>query len=132
MIDHVNAYALTVRDVKKCAEFYRDKLGFRLQELQDGFAYLKFGDTPGAGLALVSAQGLALEIPPELVRPAERRVQRNYFAVFLDDADRVYEELTRKGVHFVQPPATRSNGQRFAFFQDPEGNLWEISHFPKE
>jgi catechol 2,3-dioxygenase-like lactoylglutathione lyase family enzyme len=132
MIDHVNAYALTVRDVKKCAEFYRDKLGFRLQELQDGFAYLKFGDTPGAGLALVSAQGLALEIPPELVRPAERLVQRNYFAVFLDDADRVYEELTRKGVHFVQPPATRSNGQRFAFFQDPEGNLWEISHFPKE
>ncbi|MGA8303428.1 MAG: VOC family protein [Thermoplasmata archaeon] len=49
MFDHVNACALTVRDVKKCAEFYRDKLGLKLRELQDGFAYLTFGDKGGRG-----------------------------------------------------------------------------------
>ena len=38
MLDHVNAYALTVRDVRKCAEFYRDKIGLKLMELQDEFA----------------------------------------------------------------------------------------------
>jgi catechol 2,3-dioxygenase-like lactoylglutathione lyase family enzyme len=132
MIDHVNAYALTVRDVRKCAEFYRDKIGLKVMELQDEFAYLKFGDQPGAGVALVSAEGLAREIPKERVRPGEKLLQRNYFAVFLDDADRAYEELRQRGVQFLQPPATRSNGQRYAFFEDPEGNLWEISHFPKE
>jgi lactoylglutathione lyase len=132
MIDHMNAYALTVRDVKKCAEFYRDKLGLTLRELQDEFAYLTFGDKGGPGVALVSARGLAKEIPPERVRPEENLLQRNYFAVFLGDADRAYEELRQKGVKFLQPPATRSNGQRYAFFEDPEGNLWEISHFPKE
>ena len=132
MIDHLNAYALTVRDVKECAEFYRDKLGLRLQELSDEFAYLKFGEGGGPGLALVSAAGLAQEIPTERVRPEAPLLQRNYFAVFMEDADRAYEELRQKGVRFVQPPATRSNGQRFAFFEDPEGNLWEISHFPKE
>ncbi len=132
MIDHVNAYALTVRDVRKCAEFYRDKLGFNLRELQDEFAYLTIGEKGGPGVALVSADGLAREIPKERVRPGENVLHRNYFAVFLDDADRAYEELSRKGVRFVQPPATRSDGQRYAFFEDPEGNLWEVSHFPKK
>jgi lactoylglutathione lyase len=131
MIDHVNALALTVRDVRACAEFYRDKIGLSLQEISDSFAYLTF-DKKGPGLALVSAKGLAEEIPSHLVRPAESLTQRNYFAVFLEDADRAYEDLRAKGVRFVQPPTTRPDGQRFAFFADPEGNLWEISHFPKE
>jgi len=132
VIDHLNAYALTVRDVKGCAEFYRDKLGLKLEELSDDFAYLKFSGATGPGLALVSADGLAREIPKDRVRPGTNLTQRNYFAVFLDDTDRAYEELCQSGVRFVQPPATRSDGQRFAFFEDPEGNLWEISHFPKE
>jgi catechol 2,3-dioxygenase-like lactoylglutathione lyase family enzyme len=131
MFDHVNAYALTVRDVRKCAEFYRDTLGLKQQELQDGFAYLTFGDAKGPGVALVSAEGLAREIPRDRVRPGEVIPGRNYFAIFLNDCDRTYEELRGKGVRFLQPPATRPGGQRFAFFEDPEGNLWEISHFAK-
>jgi lactoylglutathione lyase len=131
MIDHLNAYALTVRDVKQCADFYRDKVGLHLKELSDGFAYLTFRDGGGPGVALVSAAGLAQEIPRERVRPEASLLQRNYFAVFLEDADRAYEELRQKGVRFLQPPASRSDGQRYAFFEDPEGNLWEISHFPK-
>ena len=47
VLDHVNAYALTVRDVKRCAEFYRDKLGLKLQEMSDDFAYPTF-DKKGA------------------------------------------------------------------------------------
>jgi catechol 2,3-dioxygenase-like lactoylglutathione lyase family enzyme len=131
-IDHVNAYALTVRDVVKCAEFYRDKLGFTVQELGPEFAYLTFAEKGRPGLALVSAEGLAREIPPGRLHPSETMPGRNYFAVFLEDADRTYEQLRAKGVHFLQPPATRSDGQRYAFFEDPEGNLWEISHFPKK
>lgn len=132
MLDHVNAYALIVRDVKKCAEFYRDKLGFKLQELQDDFAYLKIGEKGVPGVALVSVKGLAGELSEEKVRPRKDANYSSYFAIFLDDADREYEELRRKGVHFVKPPTTRPGGQRYAFFEDPEGNLWEISHFPKE
>jgi len=57
---------------------------------------------------------------------------RNYFAVFVDDTDRLYQELRGKGVRFVTSPTSRPNGQRYAFFEDPEGNLWEISHLPKK
>lgn len=65
MIDHLNAFALAVRDVKKCAEFYRDKLGFQLEVLESDFAYLTFGEKPGPGLALVSFDGFANEIVKE-------------------------------------------------------------------
>jgi len=57
---------------------------------------------------------------------------RHYFAVFVEDTDRLYDELRGKGVRFVTLPTSRPNGQRYAFFEDPEGNLWGISHFPKK
>jgi len=132
MFDHVNAYALAVRDVKGCAEFYRDKLGFKLQILESSFAYLTWGPKGTAGLALVGAQGYTDELADKTKLPAFGGLSRSYFAVFLEDADREFEELQSKGVHFVTPPTTRPSGQRYAFFEDPEGNVWEISHFPKE
>jgi catechol 2,3-dioxygenase-like lactoylglutathione lyase family enzyme len=132
MIDHVNAIALTVRDVKKCAEFYRDKVGFKVQMMNDAEAYLSMGQKGAPILAIIGASGLAKELPPERIRPNELPLQRNYIAVFLEDADREYATLREKGVEFVQAPASRPNGQRYAFFEDPEGNLWEISHFPKQ
>ncbi len=132
MIDHVNAFALTVRDVRKCAEFYRDKVGLTVQMMNDNEAYLKFAQKGAPVLAIIGAGGLAKELPPERIRPDQSPLVRNYFAVFLDDADKEYETLRSQGVKFLQPPATRPNGQRFAFFEDPEGNLWEISHFPKK
>ena len=132
MIDHLNASALIVRDVRACAEFYREKLGFKQIELQDDFAYLTYGPKGSSGLALVSITGITPELGDKTRAPAMDGLSRSYFAVFLEDADRTYEELRDRGVHFVTPPTSRPNGQRFAFFEDPEGNLWEISHFPKE
>jgi lactoylglutathione lyase len=132
MIDHVNAIALTVRDVRACAEFYRDKLGMKVHGISDDDAYLSFAQKGAPVIAIIGASGLAKELPADRIRPNDSPLQRNYIAVFVEDADREYEALRAKGVTFVQPPATRPNGQRYAFFEDPAGNLWEISHFPKK
>ena len=132
MINHVNAVALAVRDVKKCAEFYRDKIGFKLEVLEDDFAYLAIGAKGLPGIALVSLDGFAAEISEKHARPREKVAPRNYFAVFVDDTDRLYKESSGKGVSFPTPPTTRPSGQQYAFFEDPEDNLWEISHFPKK
>lgn len=128
----MNAYALIVREVRRCAEFYRDTLGFKVMELTDVFAYLTFGPKGSAGLALVTERGIRPELADRTRPLAMGGLSRGYFAIFLEDADRTYETLRAKGVDFVTPPSTRPNGQRFAFFADPEGNLWEISHFPPE
>ena len=70
MIDHANAVALVVHDVRKCAEFYRDKLGFSQHELSDDFAYFAFGPKGSAGLALVSLSGIAPELADKARAPA--------------------------------------------------------------
>ena len=132
MIDHVNAFALPVRDLEKCVSFYRDKLGFQLKNKEEDFAYLVFGSQPGPGLALMSVESAAKLVSEAQIRPREDTIHRNYFAVFLEDVDKEYEELKAKGVHFVKPPTTFPWGQRIAYFEDPEGNLWEISHFLKK
>jgi len=132
MIDHVNAYALSVRDLEKCVSFYRDKLGLTLKDKENDFAYLVFGSKGGPGVALVSIESAAKLISQAQIRPKEHTIHRNYFAVFVEDVDKEYEDLKAKGVHFVKSPTTQPWGQRIAFFEDPEGNLWEISHFLKK
>lgn len=132
MIDHLNAYVLIVKDLPKCLAFYRDQIGFKVDYLDDNFGYLVFGPKGSPGLGLVTATGIAPELTDARQAVAMGGWSRSYHAVFLDDADRVHDELRAKGVHIVTPPTTRPNGQRFFFFADPEGNLWEISHFPKK
>lgn len=133
MIDHINAFALVVDDVRKCAEFYREKLGFKEMELSDDFAYFKFSDAPGPGLALVSRTGFRDDLKGNPEADEISRMPRgHYFASFLKNADAEYGSLREKGVDFITAPEERPNGQRYAFFRDPEGNVWEISHFPDE
>ena len=132
MIDHLNAYVLVVRDLDKCLAFYRDTLGFNLKNKEEGFAYLTFSSQGGPGLALSTVEGAVKLISESQVRSREKAIHRSYFAVFLDDVDKEYEELRQKGVHFIKPPTTFPWGQRIAYFEDPEGNLWEISHFIKK
>lgn len=133
MIDHVNAVVLPVRDVEKCTSFYRDILGFKLNHKDDESAFLSVdGKKGGLVLGLIAMDNVAQLISEEQVRPREETIHRTYYAVFVDDADREYEELKGKGVHFVKPPTTQPWGQRIAYFEDPEGNLWEISHILKK
>jgi len=133
MIDHVNAVVLPVRDVEKCTSFYRDKLGFKLNNKDAESAFFSIhGKRGGLVLGLISVNEVAKLISEKQVRPKEDAIHRTYYAVFVDDVDREYEELKAKGVDFIKPPTTQPWGQRIAYFEDPEGNLWEISHFPKK
>lgn len=132
MIDHLNAYVIPVRDLEKCVSFYRDKLGLTLQVKEAEFAYLVFAKQDRPGVALSTMDNMVNLISEAQVRPKEETIHRTFFAVFVDDVDKEYDELVAKGVHFVKPPVTHPWGQRIAYFEDPEGNLWEISHFLKK
>ena len=132
MIDHFNAYVLPVRNLENSIAFYRDKLGLNLKNKEDDFAYLVFDKMGGPGVGLLKIESAAKNITEAQVRPNEETIHRTYFAVFVQDVDEEYKELESKGVHFVKPPTTYPWGQRIAYFEDPEGNLWEISHFIKK
>ncbi len=132
MIDHFNAFAIPVRDLEECVAFYRDKVGLKLKNKEDDIAYFVFDKQDRPGVALVTMSSAVNLISEEQVRPKEETIHRTYFAVFLDDVDKEYEELKSRGVRFVKPPVSYPWGQRIAYFEDPEGNLWEISTFLKK
>lgn len=131
MIDHVNALVVPVRDVQKCAEFYRDKIGFTLDQLETEEAYLTIGPRGGLVLALLSYGHLSNMVGEERIRPGEDSIKRTFPVVFVEDVDQSYAELTQKGVLFVDPPVTQADGWRTAHFEDPEGNLWQIAQRPR-
>jgi lactoylglutathione lyase len=132
MIDHFNAYAIPVRDLEKCVAFYRDKVGLKLQHREDTIAYFVFEKQDRPGVALVTMDNVVDLITEAQVRPKEETIHRTYFAVFVDDVDKEYDDLRSKDVHFIKAPTTHPWGQRIAYFEDPEGNLWEISTFLKK
>ena len=133
MIDHINAYVLSVRDLDKCIAFYRDKLGFKLKDKTNEFAYMIFGSGgPGVGLLSVGSAIKMISSGTNSHSASNRAANWNYFAVFVEDVDKEYEDLNAKGVHFLKKPTTHEWGQRIAYFEDPEGNVWEISHFLKK
>ncbi len=130
MIDRINAIVLVVRDVEKCALFYRDKLGFNLDQLERDEAYLTIGSGGGVVLALKSLDLAAEQISPEWIKPRRESINRNHCVVFVNDVDAEYSDLSRKGVRFVDPPRTLPDGWRTAHFEDPDGNLWELAQRP--
>lgn len=129
MIDKISAHLIMVRDFDKSFKFYQDTLEFKTVTNEKGFAAFKVGDST---LAVLDISMAADMISEEAIQPAKEFIPRSLFAVFMEDCDAEYERLTAKGVHFIKPPVTQPWGQRTAYFTDPDGNIWEISHFSKE
>ena len=130
MIDHINAIGFAVRDVEKCALFYRDKLGFSLDQLEQDEAYLTMGSSSGIVLALKSVNLIAEQISQDRIRPQQESIKTNHCVVFVTDLDTEYNDLLRKGVSFINPPKSQEGGWQTAHFEDPDGNLWEIAQRP--
>jgi lactoylglutathione lyase len=129
MIDKISAHLIMVRDFDKSFKFYHDVLEFTPVTNEKGFAAFKVGEST---LAVLDISMAADMISEEAIQPAKEFIPRSLFAVFMDDCDAEYERLKARGVHFIKPPVTQPWGQRTAYFTDPDGNIWEISHFPKE
>ena len=116
---------MTCRNLERSIDFYRDKLGFQLRRSAEGFAdfvsekvtlalweighiaqhvgYQDPGDTDGIHKVMV-----AMEVPGT------------------KDVDRLFEDLSEKGVTFSAHPKAYPWNAYCCYFQDPDGNLWEI------
>lgn len=125
MISKIHATLLMVKDFDKSLHFYRDILEFEPSTVEEGFAAFHIG------LAILDMTKAVEMISAEAIQPTQNFIPRSLFAVFMDDCDAEYERLKARGVQFIKPPVTQPWGQRTGYFTDPDGNIWEISHFPK-
>lgn len=135
-ITNVSLTTVYVADQDKAKDFYVEKLGF--VETAD----VTMGDEGFRWVTVAHPDHRELEVtlmipgPPldENLADALRRSIANGTAGGLglrtDNCQKTFEELTAKGVEFVQPPADRPYGVE-AIIRDDSGN-WLVIVEPKE
>ncbi len=112
MLSQIGQIGLTIDDLPRAVEFYRDTLGLRL--LFQAPPNLAFFDCAGVRLMLAPVE-----------KPGEKFSSVVYFRV--DDIRAAHETLAARGVPFESAPhliARMPDHELWmAFFRDPSGNL---------
>jgi catechol 2,3-dioxygenase-like lactoylglutathione lyase family enzyme len=122
---------LSVADLDAEQRWYQLNLG-----LDEVVERVQLSEPPVRTVVLRAPSGLRLELievagsaPSSAGDPLEAARTQTYghLALEVDDLDAAFSELTAAGAHPVSPPAPgASAGIRFAYVQDPEGNLLEL------
>jgi len=126
MITRINATVLFAKNFDSCVAFYRDIIGLKVKATDAGFTAFEMGEQE---LAVMDIKNASQMVTEGAIQPKKKGSHRILLAAYVKDTDKTYNALKAKGVKFIKSPTTQSWGQRTAYFQDPEGNIWEISHF---
>jgi predicted enzyme related to lactoylglutathione lyase len=92
-------------NVPAAVAYYRDVLGFRINHQQDDLGVM---DRDAITVLLIAR--------------TERHKGIGSFEVYVDDADRLHEELVARGAHILGPPVSHPWGLREFRILDVEGN----------
>jgi catechol 2,3-dioxygenase-like lactoylglutathione lyase family enzyme len=122
-LDHV---AITVKDLARSVDFYRDLLGFEVLGqlmLNDDTMKLVYLRSGGACIELFEFRDheaqTAVGVPDTVGGFKHVAFQTN-------DVDGLSARLKAAGVTFTLDPTDAVGGVRLAFFRDPDGNLLEL------
>lgn len=121
--DHVT---LTVSDLERSIEFYRDTLGLKV---------LGKIEQPDAGLTIVyfeAGEGVlelfyfSDEEDSDLNEREDTDIGLQHIGFGVSNVDEVADKLRRNDVEFTLEPMDAGGGVRIAFFKDPDGILLEL------
>ncbi len=127
----LDGFGIFVKEMPIMIRFYRDVLGFAIQEEEntsnvllekDGTLFLFYGRDD-------------FEMMTNRTFAYAKGIQGHFeIALSVDDyacVDETYKEVVSKGAVSVMAPQTMPWGQRTCYIADPEGNLIEIGSFNK-
>ncbi len=115
---------LLVENIERTVAFYTDKLGLTLRRRAEGFA-----DFEMDGVTLAAWEIGHISRHTGVPNHPGREGHKACIAIELDSPatlDRMYVELTGKGIAFQAPPDNFEWNARCAYFYDPDGNVWEL------
>jgi catechol 2,3-dioxygenase-like lactoylglutathione lyase family enzyme len=140
----INHSAITVSDMDRSVQFYRDVLGMELLMLDQEEAG-PVGKAVGEPAALIKFANLRLEGGEieliQFVRPRGEQLGGNandvgkmHLCFRVDDIQAAYDELRAKGVRFWTPVNVIKEGPakdwKFVYFSDPDGVQLELLEIP--
>jgi catechol 2,3-dioxygenase-like lactoylglutathione lyase family enzyme len=113
--------AIPVTDVDRARDFYKDKVGFRLDHDHIVNEKLRFVQmTPsGSACSICFGVGIADNMKPGSIKGLQMVVK---------DAQAAHDELKERGVE-VTEVNTHVWG-KFVYVTDPDGNAWTLQELP--
>lgn len=127
----LDGFGLLVNDMGTMIRFYRDVLGFEIQEAEDaGNVYLVKDGT----LFLLYGRKDFEKMTNrryEYVRGLNGHSEIALYADTFEEVDEAFRNAVEKGAVLVMEPTTEPWGQRTCYIADPEGNLIEIASWNK-
>jgi len=108
-IERIRSVAVVVSDERKAKEWYRDRLGFEIQEDMEHWVVV---GPPGSPTGIHLCKGETLE-------PGNTGI-----LFYADNVEATYQELKGKGVEFTREldKAEWNQNIKYAKFKDPDGN----------
>ena len=142
-VEWMNHTGFVVSDMGRALGFYRDVLGLRVQRetVMDGDIVSQLTGFENArvhiaylGNDIRHAVELVQFLEPAVTpweRPSRNRVGTAHLGLIVDDVDEMYEELSGRGMEFVNPPALRPDAvypwaRKVCYVYDPDGNMLEL------
>ena len=135
MITNVSLVTVYVSDQDEAKRFYTDVLGFEERadvRMGDGFRWVTVGhpSQPELQITLMLPGAPLDDDMAGAVRRALAKGSMGGVGLRTDDCRKDYEDLSAKGVEFVQPPSDRPYGVE-AVLRDNSGN-WLVLVEPRE
>jgi catechol 2,3-dioxygenase-like lactoylglutathione lyase family enzyme len=133
MITKLSHSTLYVKNQEKALEFYRDKLGFKVimdVTMDNGFRWITVQPQDQKDIEIVlmePKEGPMFDA--EAAKAIDTLLTRGLMGAGVfdtNDCQATYDELKKRGVEFVQPPAERFYGTE-AIFKDDCGNWFSLT-----
>jgi catechol 2,3-dioxygenase-like lactoylglutathione lyase family enzyme len=135
MITNISLVTVWCMDQDKARDFYVNNLGFEARtdiKVGDGFRWVAIGhpSQPEIDVTLMIPGPPLTPEAADFIRRQLEKGEMGGLGLRVDDCRKTYEELSAKGVTFLQEPADRPYGVE-AIMRDNSGN-WLVINEPKD
>ena len=123
-IDRIDHFVLTVSDVERTCEFYKDVLGVEAITFSGGRRALWFGEQK------INLHQSGREFEPRAAHPAPGAA--DFCLITRASLDEVVRRLDSNNVEIVEGPMPKEGAlgtMNSVYFRDPDGNLIEVSNY---
>lgn len=124
MIDSIDHFVLTVKDVGLSAKFYSQTLGMEVVTFGAGRTALRFGNQK------INLHKAGEELAPHASKPTPG--SGDFCLITSVPLEEVVEHLESCGVKITEGPCCRTGAAgaiRSIYFRDPDENLVEVSNY---